>query len=192
MPLPSIIYSSLMKLYFTNNFVSKIKDYIKPVTGMVLLDAPCGTASLHSICMPSIYHGIDLDSDRVAAAISKRLVGNFSVQDASALCFQDSMFDVILASGLFHHVDDDLLNRILHEFSRVLKPGGRVVVLDAIWPTSKYNVIGYLARYLDEGKHVRHVTEYIDHFNRVFVVDQPVTFTKLGSDFLLVKLLKSS
>ena len=102
------------------------------------------------------------------------------------------MFDVILASGLFHHVDDDLLNRILHEFSRVLKPGGRVVVLDAIWPTSKYDVIGYLARYLDEGKHVRHVTEYIDHFNRVFVVDQPVTFTKLGSDFLLVKLLKSS
>ena len=58
MPLPSIIYSSLMKLYFTNNFVSKIKDYIKPVTGMVLSDAPCGTASLHSICMPSIYHGI--------------------------------------------------------------------------------------------------------------------------------------
>jgi SAM-dependent methyltransferase len=43
--------------------------------------------------------------------------------------FPDQHFDVVFASNLFEHLDRDTLDRTLEEVRRVLRPGGRLILM---------------------------------------------------------------
>jgi ubiquinone/menaquinone biosynthesis C-methylase UbiE len=46
------------------------------------------------------------------------------------LPFADATFEVALSSVMFHHLPDDSLEQGLREIRRVLKPSGRLLVID--------------------------------------------------------------
>ncbi|WP_233219720.1 class I SAM-dependent methyltransferase [Micromonospora sp. RP3T] len=46
--------------------------------------------------------------------------------DATHLPYADAAFDVVIANHMLYHVDDP--DAALHEFARVLRPGGRLAV----------------------------------------------------------------
>lgn len=50
--------------------------------------------------------------------------GDFLQSDAQSIPFPDSMFDAVIANHMLYHVPD--LPRVLFEFRRVLKPGGKL------------------------------------------------------------------
>jgi len=51
--------------------------------------------------------------------------------DARRLPFRDRTFDVVLSSLVIHNIPDSAeRDRAIREIARVLKPGGRVVVVD--------------------------------------------------------------
>jgi ubiquinone/menaquinone biosynthesis C-methylase UbiE len=54
----------------------------------------------------------------------------FRVAPIEHLPFDDGEFDAALSSLMLHHLPDDLKDRGLAEVRRVLKPGGRLVVVD--------------------------------------------------------------
>jgi demethylmenaquinone methyltransferase/2-methoxy-6-polyprenyl-1,4-benzoquinol methylase len=60
---------------------------------------------------------------------------DFQEGDAMGLRFPDASFDVITIGFGLRNVADR--SRALHEFRRVLRPGGRLMVLDFSTPTSK-------------------------------------------------------
>jgi ubiquinone/menaquinone biosynthesis C-methylase UbiE len=110
------------------------------------------------------------------------------VSDASALPFSDQSVDRILAAGLFHHVDTESAAAILGEMARVVRPTGRVVVLDAVWPRRWYNVTGLFARYLDDGKFVRFPQEYARLFSAAFEIRSLEYPSRLTLDYVLAVL----
>lgn len=56
---------------------------------------------------------------------------NFVHGMAETLPFDDNTFDVVLCTFVFHHLPDDNLQRqCLHEIHRVLKPGGKMLLVD--------------------------------------------------------------
>jgi ubiquinone/menaquinone biosynthesis C-methylase UbiE len=58
--------------------------------------------------------------------------------DARRLPFAGDVFDVVLSSFMLHHIDSKAeREQALREMARVLKPGGRVAVID-IWGTGDY------------------------------------------------------
>ncbi|WP_432944366.1 class I SAM-dependent methyltransferase [Kribbella sp. CA-253562] len=93
---------------------------------------------------------MDLDStvDRAAAAHVEPVVGDCT--DLGK--FEDGTFDVVFASNLLEHLDRDSSNRLLAEARRVLRPGGRLILMQ---PNFRLNP----GRYFDDFTHVAIFTD---------------------------------
>ena len=187
--LPGFCFDIIANLFYSKEIKELIKREINPATGLNLLDAPCGTGTLFDICKPCNYTGIDIDKNRVLKAQDRYAGGKFLVSDASNLPFPEKKFDLILAAGLFHHVDDECSIKILSEFSRVLKPTGRIIVFEAIWPLHRYNIVGYLARKMDQGRFVRYCEGYENLFKKYFHIQVRYFPSRLGLDYFLTALV---
>ena len=85
------------------------------------------------------YTGIDLTD--AAVELAKRrfelfdLPGTFRVADAERLDFPDSSFDLVYSHGVLHHTPDTAA--AIHEIHRVLRPGGKALVM--LYHRDSYN-----------------------------------------------------
>ena len=75
--------------------------------------------------------------------------------------------DVVIAIGLFHHLDDPTAETLLGTIRRVLKPSGRLVTLDGVFEPGQNPVARWLIS-MDRGQHVRTRPQYEALFSRVF------------------------
>jgi SAM-dependent methyltransferase len=69
--------------------------------------------------------GIDVSAPAIELA-KARGVPHVSVMDGAALEFTDARFDVVIASDVLEHIEDE--GKALREWARVLKPGGQLMV----------------------------------------------------------------
>jgi ubiquinone/menaquinone biosynthesis C-methylase UbiE len=181
------IYSRLMNLFYTRALVGQIRTLLHPEPGLTLLDLACGSGDLADVAPPLRYVGTDIDVRRVRLA-SRGGSLSVLVSNARSLPLQDGSVDRVLAAGLFHHLSDAEAAAVLREIARVLRPGGLVVVLDAIWPRRWYNLTGVLARRLDDGKFVRHVSAYEWLFSQSFAIRSLQCPTRLTLEYVLALL----
>jgi SAM-dependent methyltransferase len=80
-------------------------------------------------------HAIDISPE--SAATTRKVLTDAGygdvcrtyVMDGENLQFHNSMFDIIICSGVLHHVDVDA---VFPELARVLKPGGTLIGLEAL------------------------------------------------------------
>lgn len=124
---------------------------IKPKKGDQILDIGCGIGS-HAI-FPEKYIGVDLNEKYIEHA-KKNHQGTFLVMDAAKLEFPHDNFDYVFSVSLFHHISDIQVEKAINEMKRVCKKGGKILVMDAVFP-NKLNLFGYLLFKLDRGKHTR-------------------------------------
>jgi ubiquinone/menaquinone biosynthesis C-methylase UbiE len=67
---------------------------------------------------------LDLAKENLAL---RGLTGTFVLQDAETLPFDDNTFDVVYSNGVIHHTPNT--SSVVSEMYRVLKPGGRAIVM---------------------------------------------------------------
>lgn len=94
------------------------------------LDAACGTGR-HSRTLAARGHrviGVDLSPEMIAKARASVPGGEFHEGRLDALPLPDTSVDAIVCALALVHVPD--LAPAMREFSRVLRPGGRVIVSD--------------------------------------------------------------
>jgi len=107
------------------------------VKGKTVLDYCCGLGSMsvHMAQKGGFVYGIDISDESVkTAAEEARKAGltdrmKFAVMDAEDLQFEDNKFDMILCSGVLHHLD---LDNAYPELARVLKPDGLIICGEAL------------------------------------------------------------
>ena len=113
--------------------------------GEKILDVGCGTGVLtrraDGAAGPTgLAIGIDPGQDmiRIAKENAQRLGSRaaFKVATIENLSFESARFDVVLSSLMLHHLPPDLKQQGLREVYRVLKPGGRFVVVDFYRPSN--------------------------------------------------------
>jgi ubiquinone/menaquinone biosynthesis C-methylase UbiE len=107
--------------------------------GESLLDVGCGTGTLAILAKARVgptgtVCGIDASPEMIARARSKTAKAGVAVQfengAAQALPFGDSSFDVGLATLMLHHLGRSARRELVSELNRVIKPGGRVLLVD--------------------------------------------------------------
>lgn len=116
--------------------------------GERVLDIGCGPGFLTGEAATEVGPtgwacGLDI-SDSVLAVARQRSAGqpyaawiDFRHGDAVALPFPDASFDAAVATQVYEYVRD--VPRALAELSRVLRPGGRAVVVDTDWDTMAWH-----------------------------------------------------
>ncbi len=98
-------------------------------------DLGCGTGLLSHAIAPYVHrvHAVDASPDMLDAA-KRRLEGAANVQvhqgELESLPLHDGQLDVAMLSLVLHYAPDPA--RALAEVARVLKPGGRVMVVDML------------------------------------------------------------
>jgi ubiquinone/menaquinone biosynthesis C-methylase UbiE len=122
-------------------------DLAEVRAGERVLEVGCGTGSLTLAACRRVgasgeVYGIDPAPEMIAAARRKleraRAQADLQVGRIDEIPFPDDRFDVVLASFMIFHIAEDTRRRGLPEMRRVLKPDGRLLILDFEPPKRGY------------------------------------------------------
>jgi cyclopropane fatty-acyl-phospholipid synthase-like methyltransferase len=146
-----------------------IERHIRPRTGDRILDIGCGPADILAALPAVEYHGFDLSADYIASA-RKRFGerGHFHVEAVNAeLVKKYAGFDLVLATGVLHHLTDAEAVDLFRVAQAALKPGGRLVTLDGCFVDGQSAIACHLLR-KDRGQFVRNEAAYLALARQVF------------------------
>jgi arsenite methyltransferase len=132
----------LLALYVTPDIVSQRGDFLRaldPQPGERVLDVGSGpgflAAAIADAVRPSgAVHGVDISEPLLAVArahCADRQWVEFHHADATQLPFPDRDFDAVVSTQVLEFVRD--VDAALAEIHRVVRPAGRVVIVDTDW-----------------------------------------------------------
>jgi SAM-dependent methyltransferase len=162
-------YRALQRAVGSSNVRSELVErYALPQSGERVLDIGCGTGEFAEYLGEVTYHGYDPSEEYVEAANEKfRHLGTFEVAGVGSAGFASSSFDLCIAHGVLHHLDDDLARLLFADARRALVSSGRLVTIDPVFDDDQSSVAAFLAR-RDRGQNVRTAEEYLtlarEHF----------------------------
>lgn len=111
--------------------------------GEVVLDIGCGTGTLaiaakRRVGASGSVYGVDASPEMLARATKKAMKAGaeigFRNGIVEALPFGNGEFDAVLSTMMMHHIGPKSRLECAREVRRVLKPGGRVLVVDFAKP----------------------------------------------------------
>lgn len=149
----------------SRNFVSAWLAQNCP--GKVALDYGCG---LGGMCVKLIengafVYGIDISGESIKSAQKLLADEGFArsaslhVMDAENLSFESDCFDIIVCSGVLHHLD---INKAYEELARVLKSDGKILCMEALGHNPAINLYRKLTPHLRTRWEADHILKMKD------------------------------
>lgn len=128
------IYDQRWNSYVANT-LSFLKDWAQISPSTTVLDVACGTGEFERLLLTENptqrITGVDI-SEKMLLVAQQKLQAyphvSFHTASASTLPFENDSFDVVISANSFHYFDDP--TAALVEMKRVLKPDGKVIILD--------------------------------------------------------------
>ena len=136
---------------------------IDPKSTMIVLDVATGSGHVALKISPFVksVYAIDitpkmikifrqkLESEKIKNIIAK-------VMSADKLEFSDNMFDIITCRFATHHFTN--IKKFLSEIKRVLKPNGKLILVDIIAPSSKS--MGDFVNFINKQRDHTHIKQF--------------------------------
>jgi len=167
-----IVYELFHHLIGARRWLQRFTDeVIRPGDGDRVFDIGCGPGALLR-CLPAGASYVGFDRNQAYIEHARRMhrgrgeficddVGNFANHALAPA-------DIAVAIGILHHLDDDLALRMLRATANALKPGGRLITVDACFHPEQ-SAIQRFVMSKDRGTHVRPYHRYVEMVDAVFV-----------------------
>jgi ubiquinone/menaquinone biosynthesis C-methylase UbiE len=165
------VYDTLQDIMGAQQFRHDIvTNFIRPQPGSRILDIGCGTAAILTHLPSNIkYWGYDISSQYINAA-KKRFGtrGHFQCKHLDRTELETlPKFDVVLVSGVLHHLDDDVAESLFGIARNALGDGGRMITIDPCLAPEQNPIARFLILH-DRGRNVRNAEGYRDLASRAF------------------------
>jgi ubiquinone/menaquinone biosynthesis C-methylase UbiE len=130
-------YDLMSRLFGLHRVHQRLIDQAELADGQRVLEIGCGTGNL-TIRTKRSHPGAEVvgsDPDPLALKRARRKVERltgirFEQSYAQRLPYEDGEFDRVLSSMMLHHLDSDAKTEAAAEVFRVLRPGGRLHLVD--------------------------------------------------------------
>lgn len=145
-----------------------VGEYIQPGVGTRVLEIGCGPGTIAGYLPRTEYVGFDVSPRYIEMARKRFPQAQFVCERVSqfSLAKQQS-FDVVLAIGIVHHLDDPEARQLFQIAYDALKSGGKLITFDGVLTDDQ----SAAARWLlvrDRGEYVRNEAEYVKIASQVF------------------------
>jgi demethylmenaquinone methyltransferase/2-methoxy-6-polyprenyl-1,4-benzoquinol methylase/phosphoethanolamine N-methyltransferase len=145
------VLAPLMTLGLERSFHRRVIALLNLRGGEQILDIGCGTGTLTRDIAAALTDkekscctGLDAAERMIEVARRKAAqVPNihFDAAIAEHLPYENETFDAAVSTFFFHHIHFALKRQVLAEAARVLKPGGRFIIVDVDIPTSWFGAL---------------------------------------------------
>jgi cyclopropane fatty-acyl-phospholipid synthase-like methyltransferase len=146
-----------------------VSEYIQATAGARILEIGCGPGTIARYLPQAAYVGFDVSSKYIEMARKRFPQAEFVCERVSqfSLAKQQS-FDVVLAIGIVHHLDDQEARQLFKIAFDALKSGGKLITLDGVFTSDQSAAARWLLT-RDRGEYVRNEGEYVKIASQVFL-----------------------
>jgi len=146
-----------------------VARYVRAKAGDRVLDIGCGPGEIVEHLPGVEYFGFDLSQTYIQMA-EKRYGnrGTFRCEDVTTqTLYRLREFNLVLALGILHHLDDEESMKLLNLARSLLRQGGRLITIDPCFIEGQSRIARLLIS-RDRGRNVRREEEYRQLITSVF------------------------
>jgi len=140
-----------------------LTDYVNPLPREKILDIGCGPADILNYLPRVNYTGLDINKGYIRSAKQRfGSRGRFLCCDVGKTLLEEEQgsFDLVLAMGLVHHLNDAQAGRLFELARQALRPAGRLITFDGCYVPGQSRFVRWLLG-RDRGKFIRSREEYV-------------------------------
>ena len=123
------------RIFSKKEYLDYIVASVNPDKEDVMLEAAAGTCAVSRAFAPYVKTVVSMDGTPVMLETGRKQADKeghrniiFTKGFVEDIPFLDGFFDIVISRLAFHHFTDP--NAAFHEMARIVKPGGRLVLVD--------------------------------------------------------------
>src|SRR3954453_16788133 len=138
------------------------REFIQAMPGERVLDVGCGTADILTVLPDVDYVGFEISERYIARARARwPRRGQFHAQYLDRAPVKSlGTFDLILATGLVHHLEGDEVYSLFETLAEGLRPNARIIPVDGCHVDGQNPVARFIIDH-DRGRNVRTPDAYV-------------------------------
>jgi len=157
-----------------------LTTHVRACPGNKIIDVGCGPAQMLAWLPAVNYIGVDPSAEYIQAARCRfGARGEFVVGDTGTLMTDRRLrdADIVMCSGVLHHLDDHEVRSVVQFAYQALKPKGRFVSIEPCWVRKQGAVSRWIMSH-DRGKNIRTEDAYRQLLATAFADIQTVVYMK--------------